>query len=108
MGTGKELPMHRLRQFRQPSWLLDGCLVYSRLQRWLMAPGHGKVSLPARVRSQAGDNPDNDTLLLGAGASPMVTLTPEETWRSTCWASRLAHDQRRAAKCGSGSRRCPR
>ena len=80
MSTGKELPDRIDRaNFGNPSWLPDGRLVYSRLQKMAEgAPVTEKYRFQRVYIHKLGDNPDNDTLLLGAGASPTVTLTPEE------------------------------
>jgi len=80
MATGKTLPDSIDRaNFANPSWLPDGRMVYSRLQK--MADG---APVTDKYRNQRvyihklGDNPDNDVLLFGAGVSPLATLTSEE------------------------------
>ena len=80
MTTGKELPDRIDRaNFANPSWLPDGRLIYTRLQKMAEgAPVTEKYRYSRVYIHKPGDNPDNDVLLLGAGVSPLVTLTPEE------------------------------
>jgi prolyl oligopeptidase len=81
MTTGKELPDRIDRAtFANPSWLPDGRLVYSRLQKMAEgAPVTEKYRFQRVYIHKPGDNPDNDALLLGAGVSPLMTVTPEES-----------------------------
>jgi prolyl oligopeptidase len=65
--------------YAQPSWLPDGRLMYSRLQK--LAPGApvtDKYQYQKTYLHKLGANPDSDPALLGAGVSPAVSVEPAE------------------------------
>ncbi|MFI4953344.1 MAG: prolyl oligopeptidase family serine peptidase [Burkholderiales bacterium] len=65
--------------FASPSWLPDGTLVYSRLQK--LAPGAPVTDKYLNQRAylhRIGNNPDDDAPLFGAGVVPGIALEPVE------------------------------
>ena len=65
--------------FATPSFLPDGRLVYSRLQKLAPdAPSTDKYQNQKTFVHALGTNPDNDAAILGAGVSPAVTVAPAE------------------------------
>ena len=80
LATGKETgdAIDRA-QYAGPSWLPDGRLVYSRLQKVAdNAPVTDKYQNQRVYVHKLGENPDNDVLLFGAGVSPLATIGPAE------------------------------
>jgi prolyl oligopeptidase len=64
-------------QYAGPSWLPDGRLVYSRLQKLAPdAPATDKYQNQRVYVHRLGENPDKDMLLFGTGASPRVIVDP--------------------------------
>ena len=80
MATGKVLPDSIDRaNYANPSWLPDGRMIYSRLQKMADgAPVTDKYQNQRVYIHKLGDNPDNDTLLFGSGVSPLATVRPAE------------------------------
>ncbi|MEP6998367.1 MAG: prolyl oligopeptidase family serine peptidase [Betaproteobacteria bacterium] len=65
--------------FASPSWLPDGQLMYSRLQK--LGPGMPVTEKYLNQRAylhRLGSNPDNDAALFGAGVVPGIALEPVE------------------------------
>ncbi|MGH8800483.1 MAG: hypothetical protein ACREX7_09570, partial [Casimicrobiaceae bacterium] len=65
--------------FASPSWLPDGTLVYSRLQK--LAAGASVTEKYLNQRAylhRLGGNPDDDAALFGAGVVPGIALEPVE------------------------------
>ncbi|MGH8713670.1 MAG: prolyl oligopeptidase family serine peptidase [Casimicrobiaceae bacterium] len=65
--------------FASPSWLPDGTLVYSRLQK--LAPGAPVTEKYLNQRAylhRLGNNPDDDAPLFGAGVMAGIALEPVE------------------------------
>jgi len=65
--------------FASPSWLPGGRLIYSRMQK--LAPGApvtDKYQFQKVYLHRLGMNPDDDTVLLGTGVSPVVVVKPTE------------------------------
>ena len=65
--------------FASPSWLPDGTLVYSRLQK--LGPGMPVTAKYLNQRAylhRLGSNPDADAALFGAGVIPGISLEPVE------------------------------
>jgi len=65
--------------FASPSWLPDGTLVYSRLQK--LGPGMPVTAKYLNQRAylhRLGSNPDDDATLFGAGVVPDIALEPVE------------------------------
>lgn len=66
-------------QYASPSWLPDGRLIYSRLQRLAdSAPVTDRYQNQRVFIHQLGENPDNDTPLFGAGVSPIAKIDATE------------------------------
>jgi prolyl oligopeptidase len=65
--------------YATPSFLPDGRLVYSRLQKLASdAPRTDKYQNQRTYVHVLGANPDDDSVILGAGVSPSVTAAPAE------------------------------
>ncbi|HSS69077.1 MAG TPA: prolyl oligopeptidase family serine peptidase [Casimicrobiaceae bacterium] len=65
--------------YATPSFLPDGRLVYSRLQKLAQgAPITDKYQNQRTYVHVLGKNPDDDPVILGAGVSPSVAAAPEE------------------------------
>jgi prolyl oligopeptidase len=65
--------------FASPSWLPDGTLVYSRLQK--LGPGMPVTAKYLNQRAylhRLGTNPENDAALFGVGVVPGIALEPVE------------------------------
>jgi prolyl oligopeptidase len=80
LTTGKALPdVIDRANFANPSWLPDNRLVYSRLQKMAPnAPVTDKYQNQRVYVHMLGDDPDRDTVLFGAGISPLVAVLPTE------------------------------
>jgi prolyl oligopeptidase len=80
MATGKVLPDSIDRaNYANPSWLPDGRMIYSRLQKMADgAPVTDKYQFQRVYIHKLGDNPDNDILLFGSGVSPLAKVEPAE------------------------------
>lgn len=65
--------------FASPSWLPDGTLVYSRLQKLVAsAPVTEKYLNQRAYLHRLGGNPDDDAALFGVGVVPGIALDPVE------------------------------
>ena len=72
-------------QYASPSWLPDGRLVYSRLQKLAAgAPPTDKYQNQRVYVHRLGDDPERDTPLFGAGVSPLVAIDPVELVAVVC------------------------
>src|SRR6185436_4280394 len=66
-------------QYAAPSWLPDGRLMYSRLQKLPAdAPVTDKYQNQRVFVHTIGEDPDKDVALFGAGVSPQVKIDPTE------------------------------
>ena len=66
-------------QYASPSWLADGRLIYSRLQKLGPdAPVTDKYQNQRVFLHTVGTDPDKDVALFGAGVSPLAKLEPVE------------------------------
>ena len=79
-ATGKDLPDTIDRaNFASPSWLPDGTLVYSRLQK--LGPGAPVTEKYLNQHAylhRLGTDPDRDTALFGVGVVPGIAIEPVE------------------------------
>jgi len=80
VATGKETgDVIDRAQYAGPSWLPDGRLEYSRLQKLAPdAPVTDKYQNQRVYLHKLGESPDNDVLLFGAGVSPLAAIDPTE------------------------------
>ncbi len=80
VATGKVLADEIDRaQFAAPSWLPDGRLVYTRLQKLdAGAPPTDRYRNPRVFVHRLGDEPDRDVALFGAGVTPRAEIGPDE------------------------------
>ena len=80
VATGKPLADTIDRaQYASPSWLPDGRLMYSRLQKLAdNAPVTDKYQNQRVYVHRIGDDPERDTPLFGAGVSPLAKVDPVE------------------------------
>ena len=80
VATGKETgDVIDRANYAQPSWLPDARMIYSRMQK--LAPGAPPTDKYQNQKvyvHKLGTNPDNDSVLLGAGISPAVSAEPAE------------------------------
>jgi prolyl oligopeptidase len=81
LATGKALPdVIDRANYANPSWLPDGRLVYSRLQKMAPdAPVTDKYQNQRVYVHKLGDEPDRDTVLFGAGVTPLAPVLPTES-----------------------------
>ena len=80
VATGRVLPDEIDRaQFAAPSWLPDGRLVYTRLQKLPAdAPPTDRYRNSRVFVHALGDAPDRDVPLFGAGVTPLAAIDPDE------------------------------
>jgi prolyl oligopeptidase len=80
VATGKVLPDAIDRaQFAAPSWLPDGRLLYTRLQKTAEnAPPTDRYRNARVFVHTLGDDPDRDVALFGAGVTSLAAIDPDE------------------------------